>query len=121
MGDTDSTSAERRRIREALSKLAAERGASKTFCPSEAARLAFPDGWREHMSAVRDVARHLAYEGVLDVMQRGRTIPFDRPWRSPVRLRQAGATTLDAGATGKKHAASSDTSRATNTSRATDE
>ncbi len=51
--------------------LAAREG---TICPSEAARVVWPEGWRGHMNEVRDVARRLAATGQVVWLQRGRPV-----------------------------------------------
>ena len=57
-----------------------------TACPSEAARLVDPDGWRDHMAAVREAAAAMADRGELDVTQ-GDAVVDVRRARGPVRLR----------------------------------
>jgi hypothetical protein len=61
-------------------------GREGTACPSEAARLLDPEGWREHMAAVRDAAAEMAERGELDVTQGGEVVDV-RTARGPVRLR----------------------------------
>ncbi|MBS2033747.1 DUF3253 domain-containing protein [bacterium] len=80
-------------IREILLQLARQRGASKSFCPSEAARLfarkiSQPGNWREWMDQVRADARQLEREGKLEFLQRGKRIS-SKPgqYRGPIRLR----------------------------------
>lgn len=64
-----------------LMDLAHQRGADKSFCPSEAAR-ALSDNWRPLMPRVRDVAAGLP----LQATQKGQ--PVDpRHARGPIRLR----------------------------------
>ncbi|MEL6644337.1 MAG: DUF3253 domain-containing protein [Pseudomonadota bacterium] len=68
-------------ISAALMTLAHERGASKSFCPSEAAR-ALSDDWRPLMPEIRRVAATLP----LIVTQRGAPVdPLTA--RGPIRLR----------------------------------
>lgn len=43
-------------ISSAILSVARERGAEKSTCPSEIARMLFPADWRKHMEKVRDVA-----------------------------------------------------------------
>ena len=73
-------------LRSAVLKLLSERDPGKTICPSEAARHAFPDGWRDHMEATRQVAISMATEGLIDICQRGRVIDLAREIKGPVRL-----------------------------------
>jgi hypothetical protein len=68
-------------IREALLALALARGADKTFCPSEAARLIggpHPDGWGPLMQPIRKEAVALALEGLIVILRKGRPVdPMD--------------------------------------------
>ncbi|MFL5844648.1 MAG: DUF3253 domain-containing protein [Solirubrobacteraceae bacterium] len=57
-----------------------------TACPSEAARLLDPGGWRDRMDDVRSAAAELAERGELDVTQGGEVVDV-RAARGPVRLR----------------------------------
>ena len=64
-------------IRSCLMKLAVDRGAGKTFCPSEAARAmggAHPDGWGPLMTPVRRSAVALAEEGLLIIYRKGKPV-----------------------------------------------
>lgn len=71
-------------IAAALMALARERGAGRTFCPSEAARR-LGDDWRPLTAEMRRVARDLP----LVATQRGRRVdPVSA--RGPIRLRLAG-------------------------------
>ena len=65
------------RLRETLLDLATTRGAGKTFCPSEAARLiggSHPDGWGPLMTPVRREAIALADEGRLVIYRKGKVV-----------------------------------------------
>jgi len=68
-------------IRETLLALAMARGADKTFCPSEAARLIggpHPDGWGPVMQPIRKEAVALALEGQIVILRKGRPVdPMD--------------------------------------------
>ncbi|MGL4400539.1 MAG: DUF3253 domain-containing protein, partial [Luteolibacter sp.] len=46
-------------LEETILSLLAQRAPEVTICPSEAARLQFPDDWREHMEDTRRAARRL--------------------------------------------------------------
>lgn len=70
-----------------LLQLAEERGASKTFCPSEAARRQWPDEWRSHMPEVHQAVRSLWSEGHLEVLQKGEAAD-PRHAKGPIRLRR---------------------------------
>lgn len=71
-------------IRAALTDLALQRGAGRTFCPSEAARALSSD-WRPLMPRIRTVAAAMQAEGALAVTQKG--APADPVTaRGPIRL-----------------------------------
>jgi hypothetical protein len=62
-------------IEETMLRLASERGAGKSFCPSEVARNiggAHPDGWGPLMQPVRRVAVRLALEGRITILRKGK-------------------------------------------------
>ncbi|MEM9736678.1 MAG: DUF3253 domain-containing protein [Pseudomonadota bacterium] len=58
---------------EAILTLCHRRGAGKTICPSEAARLLGED-WRAEMDAVRDAAALLARQGEIHITQKGHPV-----------------------------------------------
>ena len=60
--------------------------ASRTICPSEAARRVRPGDWSALMEPVRQSARRLAAEGRVEVLQGGRCVAT-AAFRGPVRLR----------------------------------
>jgi len=63
---------------------AIHRGTEKSTCPSEIARLLFPNDWREHIKDVIDVAIDLHNKGSGVITQRG--IPIDvKDFKGPVR------------------------------------
>ena len=70
-----------RTIAAVLMELAHERGAAKSFCPSEAARRLDADGWRDLMPHVRRVAAGLP----LAVTQRDQPVDIAVA-RGPIRL-----------------------------------
>lgn len=80
-------------IRQILLEMSEQRGCSKSFCPSEAARRLVENNpqlgdWRDWMEAIRANARQLEKEGKLEFLQRGKRIsskPGD--FRGPIRLR----------------------------------
>ena len=81
----------RDRLEAAVLALASHRGPEKTICPSDAARAVGGEEWRSRMDAARDVARSLAREGHIAVVQKGERLDPDEEWRGPIRLRRAGS------------------------------
>ncbi|MEJ7559638.1 MAG: DUF3253 domain-containing protein [Pedobacter sp.] len=62
------------------------RGAEKSTCPSEIARMLFPDDWRTHMKEVVDVAIDLHNQGKVAITQKG--IPIDvNHIKGPIRIK----------------------------------
>ena len=77
-----------RRHVEAVRTLARERGADKTFCPTDAARRVDANNWRAHLGGVRDAAITLIDSDELAATQAGE--PVDpRTARGPIRYRAA--------------------------------
>lgn len=74
-------------LRATILRLARERGPTKTICPSDAARAIGGDSWRDVMDAAREIARHLAKEGEVEITQQGVLVDPDAPWRGPIRIR----------------------------------
>ncbi|MCF2503741.1 DUF3253 domain-containing protein [Dyadobacter sp. CY107] len=65
---------------------AIHRGTEKSTCPSEIARMLFPDDWRKHMKDVRGVAIDLHNKGSVVITQKG--IPVDvKNIKGPVRIK----------------------------------
>lgn len=75
------------RLAATIRALARHRGATKTICPSDAARVAGGERWRDLMAPAREVARRLAAAGTIEVLQRGQAIDPAARWTGPVRLR----------------------------------
>ncbi|RZK55016.1 MAG: DUF3253 domain-containing protein [Pedobacter sp.] len=65
---------------------ALERGAQKSTCPSEIARMLFFDDWRLHMAEVRKVAILLQKQGKVLITQKGLPIDTDN-FKGPVRIK----------------------------------
>jgi hypothetical protein len=64
------------------------RSPDATICPSDAARAAGAEGsWRSLMEPVREAARGLADEGVVEITQKGRRVDPTSA-RGPVRIRR---------------------------------
>lgn len=72
-------------IRAAILQVGLLRGAEKSFCPSEAARLLGPD-WRALMPALRHEAARMQDEGLIEASQQARPVRADTA-RGPIRLR----------------------------------
>lgn len=72
-------------ISAAILSTAIHRGAEKSTCPSEIARMLFPDDWRGHMRRVLAVAIDLHKRGDIVITQRG--VPVDvEHIKGPVRF-----------------------------------
>ena len=77
------------KIETTILSTAIHRGAEKSTCPSEIARMLFPDGWRRHMKDVLGVAIDLHKKGSIVITQKG--IPVDvENIRGPVRIKIIG-------------------------------
>ncbi|MFD2744289.1 MULTISPECIES: DUF3253 domain-containing protein [Sphingobacterium] len=72
-------------IKEAILSCVAERGADKSVCPSEIARLLFPTDWLEHMTDVVDVAIALHQQGKVVITQSGIAIDVEKI-KGPIRI-----------------------------------
>ncbi|MGJ8666991.1 MAG: DUF3253 domain-containing protein [Patiriisocius sp.] len=70
-------------------KFASERGADKTYCPSEVARELYPNNWREKMDLVRKAADDLVENGQVEVLQK-KSLQLIKPsmLSGPIRLRK---------------------------------
>ena len=75
------------RLREAILRLARDRGPSKSICPSDAARVVGGENWRDLMDQARDVARDLAKQGDVEITQGDDVLDPDATWRGPIRIR----------------------------------
>jgi hypothetical protein len=67
-------------------KTATERGPEKSTCPSEIARMLFPDDWRKHMTEVVDVAIDLHHQGKVMITQKGVAIDV-KHIKGPIRIK----------------------------------
>ncbi|MCE6988617.1 DUF3253 domain-containing protein [Dyadobacter sp. CY323] len=65
---------------------AIHRGAEKSTCPSEIARMLFPDDWRKHMEDVREVAIDLHNKGSVVITQKGMPVDVENI-KGPVRIK----------------------------------
>jgi Protein of unknown function (DUF3253) len=84
---TDVTDITEPQIECVLLAIVRERGPLSSACPSEAARALSSAGWRALMPRVRDVAAQLAQRGLLEIAQRGESVPPHGPWKGPIRVR----------------------------------
>ena len=73
-------------VSEVIVELATKRGTEKTICPSEVARVVWPQGWRQHMDEVRSAAFSLKSEGKILILQKGHEI-VDTEVKEPIRIK----------------------------------
>ena len=72
-------------IADVILTTASDRGAEKSTCPSEIARMLFAPDWRKHMAEVRAVAIGLAEQGKVRITQKG--LPVDLgAIKGPIRI-----------------------------------
>lgn len=76
----------RTRLAAAMRTLLRARGQGTTICPSDAARVAGGEDWRDLMDAAREVAAELHADGVAEVRQKGERVEDPRAARGPIRL-----------------------------------
>ena len=76
-----------RRLEQSILELLAERAATATICPSDAARAVGGDGWRDLMEPARRAARRLVASGQVQITQRGRVVDPSTA-RGPIRIRR---------------------------------
>jgi hypothetical protein len=74
-------------LEQVILRLLSQRSAQGSICPSDAARVAQPEGWRDLMDEVRAAAGRLAAQGEVDITQGGRVIDIAAA-RGPVRIRR---------------------------------
>jgi len=73
-------------ISELILVIATQRGIDKSTCPSELARMMFPDDWRKHMKEIREVAVVLHRKGKVLITQKGEPVDTDNI-KGPIRIR----------------------------------
>jgi len=83
-------------IEAAILALVEKRGPEKSICPSEAARAVFPEDWSKRMRQVRSAAVHLARQGEISILRKGRVVDPD-DFRGVYRLSLPRETSDDAG------------------------
>lgn len=74
-------------IEAAMLHLVTQRGEHSSACPSEVARALSPDGRRELMPRVREVAMRLHLRRQLDIAQGGVPVSNLNALRGPIRIR----------------------------------
>jgi len=73
-------------ISQTILSVATERGYGKSTCPSEIARMLFPENWRKHMRSVVNAAINLQIEGKIILTQKG--VPIDiNCIKGPIRIK----------------------------------
>lgn len=73
-------------ISSAILAVATLRGSDKSTCPSEIARMLFPQDWRKHMKDVLEEAIMLQQDGKVIITQKG--IPIDvKHIKGPIRIK----------------------------------
>lgn len=65
---------------------AIQRGPQKSTCPSEIARMLFPDDWRKHMKHIVEVAIDLHHQGKVAITQKGILIDVNHI-KGPIRIK----------------------------------
>lgn len=75
-------------IQQAILDLARKRGKTKSFCPSEIARMLFPDDWRPYMGLIREITQDLADQGIVLITQKGQTV-HTKAIKGPIRIQLA--------------------------------
>ncbi|KUG58638.1 DUF3253 domain-containing protein [Nesterenkonia jeotgali] len=79
-----------RDMERAILELLAQRAATATICPSEAARAVGGEQWREKMDAARAAAGRLVAAGAVEITQRGEVVDLTTA-RGPIRIRRRAA------------------------------
>ncbi|MCX2481337.1 DUF3253 domain-containing protein [Pedobacter sp. MC2016-15] len=73
-------------ISASIVSVATDRGPDKSTCPSEIARMLFPEDWRAHMKDVVNVAIDLQHQGKVVITQKG--VPVDlNQIKGPIRIK----------------------------------
>ena len=73
-------------ISKTILSTAIQRGPEKSTCPSEIARMLFPDDWRNHMKNVVDVAIDLHHQGKVMITQKGIAVDVNHI-KGPIRIK----------------------------------
>lgn len=75
-----------KKIATTILSTAIKRGPQKSTCPSEIARMLFPDDWRKHMKDVVEAAIDLHNQGKVVITQKGTVVDVDHI-KGPVRIK----------------------------------
>lgn len=75
-----------RQLEQTIRALLAQRAATSTICPSDAARAVSPDDWRDLMEPARRAARRLVAAGEVDITQAGHVVDPSTA-KGPIRVR----------------------------------
>ncbi|SDF66308.1 Protein of unknown function [Pedobacter terrae] len=78
---------EKQIIAERILMVAAQRGPDKSTCPSEIARMLFPNDWRKYMGIIMEVAIDLTIGGKIAITQKGKAVDVGKI-KGPVRIKQ---------------------------------
>jgi hypothetical protein len=76
------------RIEATIRELLAQRAATSTICPSDAARAIGGDTWRALMDDAREAARRLVASGEVEITQGGDVVDLATA-RGPIRIRSS--------------------------------
>jgi len=79
--------AQDRELETTILALLAQRAASSTICPSDAARAVGDDDWRDLMEPARRAARRLVDAGEVEITQKGSVVDPSTA-RGPIRIRK---------------------------------
>ena len=64
-------------IETAILSLLEKAGPEKSIAPADAAREVFPNNWRDRMRHVRNAAIHLARQGKIVVLRKGKPVDHE--------------------------------------------
>lgn len=76
------------RLESTILSMLETRAGGASICPSEAARQAFSEDWREHMEEIRRAARRLVAAGQVEITQQGRVVDPSTA-KGPIRIRRS--------------------------------
>lgn len=73
-------------ITQAILSTAAARGTDKSICPSEIARMLYPENWRAHMPDIVKEAIDLHHQGKVMITQNGQPVDVNHI-KGPIRIK----------------------------------